>query len=72
VSPGQRIPRARAARVHRTDGELRGVAAAIEAAVAERAERTNVTQDSVIAELATIAFSDMRMYAHWGPHWACS
>lgn len=44
-----------------------GVAAAIEAAMAERVERTNVTQDSVIAELAAIAFSDMRTYAHWGP-----
>lgn len=44
-----------------------GVAAAIECAIAERVERTNVSQDSVIAELATIAFSDLRMYAHWGP-----
>ena len=44
-----------------------GVAAAIESAIAVRTERTNMSQDSVIAELATIAFSDMRMFAEWGP-----
>lgn len=45
-----------------------GVAAAIESAIAARTERTNVSQDAVIAELATIAFSNMRMFAEWGPH----
>lgn len=44
-----------------------GVAAAIESAVAERVKRTNVSQDSVIAELSAIAFSNMRTYAEWGP-----
>ncbi len=43
------------------------VAARIAAAIAERVERTNITQDEVLTELATIGFSDMRTYAEWGP-----
>ena len=43
------------------------VGAAIVSAMAERTKRTNVTQDSVVAELAAIAFSDMRTFAEWGP-----
>ena len=45
-----------------------GVAAAIESAMVARVERTKVSQDSVITELASIAFSDMRMFAEWGPN----
>jgi phage terminase small subunit len=32
-----------------------------------RADRTELTQDRVVAELAAIAFSDMRAFASWGP-----
>jgi len=38
----------------------------IQAAIAERSERTQVTQDRVISELARIGFSDMRDFARWG------
>jgi phage terminase small subunit len=41
------------------------VAAAIQVALDERAERTGVTQDRVIAELAAIAFADLRDVATW-------
>jgi len=37
----------------------------IEAAMAERAERTGIRQDRVIAELARLAFSDIRDVADW-------
>lgn len=43
------------------------VKAAIEAAMAARAERTEITQDTVLQELARIGFSDMRKFATWGP-----
>ena len=43
------------------------VAAAIQSAIATRSDRTKVSQDCVIAELAAIAFSDMRTFANWGP-----
>lgn len=43
------------------------VAAAIQAAVAERSRRTRVSQDSVIDELAKLAFSNMRDLVSWGP-----
>lgn len=39
----------------------------IEKAKARRAERTQVTQDKVLRELARVAFTDMRSYATWGP-----
>ncbi len=41
------------------------IAAAIQAALEERADRTQVTQDRVIAELAAIAFSDLTDFASW-------
>jgi phage terminase small subunit len=43
------------------------VAAAIRAANAARAQRTALTADRVLAELAALAFSDMRQHATWGP-----
>lgn len=43
------------------------VAAAIAAAQAERSARTQVTTDAVVAELAKVAFSDMRSFVEWGP-----
>jgi phage terminase small subunit len=43
------------------------IAAAIQAAMNERAERTAVTADRVLQELARIGFSDMRNYTKWGP-----
>ena len=43
------------------------VAAAIEIAMARRAERTRVTIDRVILELARVAFADMADFATWGP-----
>lgn len=46
-----------------------GVAAAIQAALDERAERTQVSADRVVAELAAIAFSDLRDVATWGRDW---
>lgn len=33
----------------------------------ERAERTNVTADKVVKELARLAFTDMRSFVKWGP-----
>jgi phage terminase small subunit len=42
------------------------VATAVQRAVAERSERTRITADRVLAELAHVAFSDMRRFAAWG------
>jgi phage terminase small subunit len=41
------------------------IKAALDAAIAARAERTRVTADRVIAEYARLAFADMRRYAEW-------
>lgn len=41
------------------------IAAAIEAAMAERSERTKITADRVLREFARIAFADMRNFASW-------
>lgn len=43
------------------------VCAAVTAARQARSERTGVTQDMVLGELALLAFSDMRSFASWGP-----
>jgi phage terminase small subunit len=43
------------------------VAAAIEAAQAKRAERTRVSADKVVTELAKVAFGDPRRLFSWGP-----
>ena len=40
---------------------------AIQEAMAFRSERTKVTADQVVSELALIAFADMATYADWGP-----
>ena len=40
---------------------------AIQEAMKARQERTGVTQDRVIAELARIAFGDQRSVMEWGP-----
>lgn len=42
------------------------VAAAIEMAQQERSERTEITQDMVLQELAKIGFSDIRNVIRWG------
>lgn len=42
------------------------IAAAVQEALDARAERTQVSADQVIAELAAIAFSDLRDVATWG------
>lgn len=42
------------------------VAAAVEAAQAARAERTRVTADTVVKELAKVAFGDARDLLSWG------
>ena len=42
------------------------VAAAIAEAQAKRSERTEITQDMVLQELAKIAFADIRKVARWG------
>lgn len=47
--------------------EFVGVADAIAAAMARRAQRTEITQDVVLKEAARIAFSDMRSFLSWGP-----
>lgn len=44
------------------------VQAAIEIAMRLRAERTNITQDKVLRELAKLAFSNMRKFSTWGPN----
>ncbi len=41
------------------------VRAAIEEAMAARSRRVGITQDRVVAELARIAFADMRDFADW-------
>lgn len=43
------------------------VAAAIQERMEERSRRTAITADRVLAELACIAFSDMRHFIQWGP-----
>lgn len=43
------------------------IAEAVEKAMQERAERTKITQDEVMRELARIGFSDMSKFARWGP-----
>src|SRR5947209_15849915 len=40
---------------------------AIDAKLLARSDRTQITSDSVLAELAKVAFSDMRRFAEWGP-----
>jgi phage terminase small subunit len=40
---------------------------AVNAALAERSKRTEVTADRVVQELARIAFVDFRQIATWGP-----
>lgn len=42
------------------------IQAAISAAQARRSERTEITQDMVLAELAKIGFSDIRKAVKWG------
>lgn len=42
------------------------VAQAIEAAQAKRSERTEITQDMVLRELAKIGFADIRKAVRWG------
>lgn len=44
------------------------IAAAVQQALKKRAERTEVTADKVVKELARLAFADMRSYTSWGPH----
>jgi phage terminase small subunit len=41
------------------------VRAAVEAAMARRGERLRITQDRVVAELARIAFADIRDFVAW-------
>jgi phage terminase small subunit len=41
------------------------IKARIEAAMAERTERTRIRQDRVVTELARLAFSDIREFADW-------
>lgn len=43
------------------------IAAEIEKAIQKRMQRTEVTADKVVKELARLAFSDMRSYTTWGP-----
>ncbi len=43
------------------------VAAAIEKAMAERSQRTEINQDQVLKELALIAFANAGDYFDWGP-----
>ena len=43
------------------------IQAAIQAAMKARQERTEITQDRVLAELAKIAFGDQRRVMSWGP-----
>lgn len=43
------------------------VQAALQEAMAAREERTEITQDRVIAELAKVAFGDRRKLMTWGP-----
>ena len=41
---------------------------AIQEEMSKREERTRVTQDKVVKELAKIAFSNMRSFVEWGPN----
>jgi phage terminase small subunit len=41
------------------------IAAAVEKAIAERSERTKITQDRVLSELAKIGFADIRRAVRW-------
>jgi len=43
------------------------VKAAVRAAMAARARRTNITADRVLEEFARIAFADLRRVSDWGP-----
>jgi phage terminase small subunit len=43
------------------------VAEAIEKAIAERSQRTEITQDQVLKELALIGFANAGNYFDWGP-----
>lgn len=45
----------------------KGIAAAITRAQAARADRTRVTADKVVTELAKVAFGDPRRLLSWGP-----
>ena len=45
----------------------RKVSAAVEKAMAERSERTEITQDQVLKELALIGFANAGDYFDWGP-----
>ena len=42
------------------------IQSAIAAAIAERAQRTEITQDRVLTELGRIAFADIRKATQWG------
>ena len=44
------------------------ITAAIQAAMGERAKRTEVSADKVIRELAKLAFSEMDEFSTWGPN----
>lgn len=44
------------------------IQSSIEAAKARRSERTEISQDAVIKELAKVAFGDIRSVMDWGPH----
>lgn len=43
------------------------ISAAVQKAQAERSQRTQITQDAVLQELAKIGFSDIRKVVQWGP-----
>jgi phage terminase small subunit len=43
------------------------IASAVQKATSERSERTKVTADRVVEELAKVGFSDMRKFTKWGP-----
>ena len=43
------------------------VAAYVDELKRERAQRTQVTADKVVRELARLAFTDMRSFVEWGP-----
>ncbi len=43
------------------------IQSALEKEMAKRSERTGITQDKVLRELARVAFADMGSFADWGP-----
>jgi phage terminase small subunit len=43
------------------------IAAVIAQSIAEQSQRTEVTADVVVQELAAVAFANMLDYAVWGP-----